>query len=76
VAPGAANSGGVTYFNASLNLLFNPNLEHSRQGHYWSTFDVLTNVFAAEALRELAIFAEQLGDTGQALQWRQVCDIS
>ena len=40
VAPGAAAAGGVPYFNQSLRLLFNPNLEHSRLGHYWSTFDV------------------------------------
>lgn len=31
-APAAANVGGVPYFNATLGLLFNPNLEHSRLG--------------------------------------------
>lgn len=40
VSPGAQAAGGVPYFNQSLRLLFNPNLEHSRLGHYWSTFDV------------------------------------
>jgi hypothetical protein len=38
VAPGASMAPvGPAYFNASLGLLFNPNLEHSRDGVYWST---------------------------------------
>lgn len=45
VAPGAATEAGVLYFNSS-GLMFNPNLEHSRCGHYWTTFDILTNSFA------------------------------
>jgi hypothetical protein len=58
----------VPYFNATLGLLFNPNLEHSRLGHYWSTFDVLTNAFAAEALRTMAGLAARLGRP-QAARW-------
>ena len=68
-APHAANVGGVPYFNATLGLLFNPNLEHSRLGHYWSTFDVLTNTFAAEALRQMAGVAAAMGDGAQATAW-------
>lgn len=69
-APSAVNVGGVPYFNASLGLLFNPNLEHSRLGHYWSTFDVLTNTFAMEALRQMALQAVQNGDPDQAAAWQ------
>eukprot|EP00039_Didymoeca_costata_P007405 m.99424 g.99424 ORF g.99424 m.99424 type:complete len:763 (+) comp13674_c0_seq11:167-2455(+) len=52
--------GGVLYWNQSLNLLWNPNLEHSRLGSYWSCYDLLTNSFAAEGLRNLAIVASYL----------------
>jgi hypothetical protein len=73
VSPGAklAANGAVPYFNATLNLLFNPNLEHSRCGVYWSTYDVLTNAFAAEALRGMAAIAAAEGDARQAAAWER-----
>ena len=63
---------GPAYFNATLGLLFNPNLEHSRCGVYWSTFDSLTNSFAAEALRGMAAIAIALGAAPQAATWLSV----
>ena len=76
VATGARCAGGAgpAYFNASLGLLFNPNLEHSRCGVYWSTFDVLTNAFALEALRGMSLVADALGHGAQASVWRDVRD--
>ena len=50
VKPGATAEGGVPYYNHTLRLLFNPNLEHSRLGHYWSTFDVRRRSIAPRAL--------------------------
>eukprot|EP00047_Mylnosiga_fluctuans_P011269 m.20350 g.20350 ORF g.20350 m.20350 type:complete len:544 (-) comp3523_c0_seq2:106-1737(-) len=60
----------IPYFNATLQLLWNPNLEHSRAGHYWSCYDVLTNQFAVEALRRMAAFATARGDVTTAARWQ------
>lgn len=64
-----ATGGGVLYWNASLSLLWNANLEHSRLGSYWSCYDQLTNSFAAEGLRVLAVAAKSLGKTADATLW-------
>ena len=67
LAPGAKSfgrppiGGNVTYWNETLLLLWNPNLEHSRLGSYWSAYDALTNAFAAEGLRCLSEAAGRLG---------------
>jgi len=61
--------GAPAYFNATLGLMFNPNLEHSRCGVYWSTYDVLTNTFAAEALRGMAAMAAALGEPARSAAW-------
>ena len=53
------HGGGVLYWNESLGLLWNANLEHSRLGSYWSCYDALTNSFAAEGLRVLAWVRKQ-----------------
>ena len=64
VAPGATlpHPGAPAYFNSTSGLLLNPNLEHSRCGVYWTSYDVLTNAFAAEALRGMAALASALGE--------------
>jgi hypothetical protein len=64
-----AVGGGVLYWNASLSLLWNPNLEHSRLGSYWCSYDQLTNSFAAEGLRVLGVAATALGETEDAKLW-------
>ena len=61
--------GGVLYWNETLSLLWNPNLEHSRLGSYWSCYDQLTNSFAAEAMRVLAVAATRLGKPEDATLW-------
>jgi hypothetical protein len=71
--PSHPKAGGhVLYWNSSLSLLWNPNLEHSRLGSYWSCYDTLTNVFAAEGLRVLAVAAHALGEPADAAMWTEL----
>lgn len=72
LAPGACTRAGVPYINATNQLLWNPNLEHSRLGHYWSTYDCLTQSMAVGALDGLAAVAELLQHAAQADAWRSV----
>jgi hypothetical protein len=71
VAPGATlpHPNAPLYYNSTLGLLLNPNLEHSRDGVYWTSFDVLTNTFAVEALRGMAALADNQGDRNHASAW-------
>jgi hypothetical protein len=61
--------GGVMYWNESLSLVWNPNLEHSRLGSYWSCYDQLSNSFAAEGLRVLSKAAMALSKPADAALW-------
>ena len=65
-----AKGGGVPYWNATLGLLWNPNLEHSRLGSFWSCYDTLTNSFAVAGLEALATAAAELGNTADADTWQ------
>ncbi|MBQ9467619.1 MAG: hypothetical protein IJU52_01265 [Clostridia bacterium] len=58
------------YYNDALDLIFNPSLEHSRKGRYWQSYDLITNVFASQALRELSAIAEKTGDSASAEKWK------
>ena len=61
---------GGTYYNEELKLLLNPNLEHTRvdakEGLFtsvggtgmWEAYDLLTNVFASQALYMLSEYAK------------------
>lgn len=68
---GQLHGGNVLYWNSTLSLLWNPNLEHSRLGSYWSCYDTLTNAFAAEGLRVLSSVATQLKYTEDVQMWDQ-----
>ncbi len=57
------------HYNEKMNLLFNPSLEHSRKIRYWQSYDLLTNVFASQALYELSPIAKALGDGETADKW-------
>jgi aspartate aminotransferase-like enzyme len=57
------------YWNDTLSLLWNPNLEHSRASSYWSCYDQLTNTFAVEGLRALSTAATRLGNEPEAARW-------
>ena len=65
--------GGVLYFNDTLQLLWNPNLEHSRLGSYWSAYSALENAHAAEGFRCLAEAASRLQrPPAEAQLWTQL----
>jgi hypothetical protein len=49
--------------NETLNLIFNPALEHSRDYHYWADYDLIANTFAEEALRLMADAAIRAKDS-------------
>lgn len=49
--------------NETLNLIFNPALEHSRDYHYWADYDLISNAFAEEALRLMANAAIRANDS-------------
>jgi hypothetical protein len=57
---------------AVLNLPIFPPQHLEYTGHYWSTFDVLTNTFAAEALRQMAAIALWQNDQIQADAWQSL----
>jgi len=74
VAPGATlpHPNAPLYYNSTLGLLLNPNLEHSRDGLYWTCYDVLTNSLALEALRGMAALAKSQGDHDHNSAWLNV----
>lgn len=50
------------YYNEEMSLILSPSLEHSRLGRYWIAYDLITNVFASQALYELSKIANKLND--------------
>ena len=53
----------------SNGLMRNPYFEHSREGRKWNAYDLITNVFASQALYEMSLFAANYGDTASATKW-------
>ena len=51
-------------------LIHNFCLEHSREGRYWDTWDILTQSWACRGLRLLTKVAEKRGDAVNAKRWR------
>ena len=52
-----------------LGLVRNVCLEHSREGRYWDTYDILTQSFAGAALESMAAVARRRGDGVHANRW-------
>ncbi|MHB0997597.1 MAG: hypothetical protein ACYC27_00005 [Armatimonadota bacterium] len=50
-------------------LIHNFCLEHSREGRYWDTWDILTQSWACRGLRLLSKVADRRGDTVNAKRW-------
>ncbi len=50
-------------------LMQNPYFEHSREGRKWNAYDLITNVFASQALYEMSAFATAYGDSASAAKW-------
>src|SRR5262245_16259726 len=59
------------YLNSTLNLVRNPILDDEG---YHNTYDLLTNVFVSQSLRELAPLAERLDDPADAQRWSAVSE--
>ncbi len=55
----------------TTNLVRNPCFEHSRQDRYWDTYDLLTQVFTAEAWREMIPIARARGDWAHVVRWQR-----
>ncbi|MBR3844902.1 MAG: endonuclease/exonuclease/phosphatase family protein, partial [Clostridia bacterium] len=56
------------YLHDKYDLLFNESLEHSRDGDYWQAYDLLTNVYASQALHEMADYFKT-SDPANAKKW-------
>ncbi len=65
---------GMPYLNIdtslSTDLVRNPCFEHSREGRFWDTYDLLTQVFTAEAWRKMIPIAKARGDIAHVHKWR------
>lgn len=59
------------YIDADLKLMRNDSFEHSREGRYWNSYDLITNVFASQALHELSTVALDMQDDASAQQWAE-----
>ena len=59
------------YIDADLKLMRNDSFEHSREGRYWNSYDLITNVFASQALHELSTVALDMQDETSAQQWAE-----
>ncbi|WP_142110938.1 hypothetical protein [Rarobacter incanus] len=60
------------YLDSDLQLMFNKDFEHSRRHYHIPTFDLMTNVFASQALHELSKLAADLpGQSTRAENWAQ-----
>lgn len=57
------------YISDEYNLMRNDSFEHSREGRYWKSYDLITNVFASQALYELSALAKEFGDSDSAIKW-------
>ncbi|MBI2297737.1 MAG: hypothetical protein HYU66_02080 [Armatimonadetes bacterium] len=55
---------------ADVGLVRNVSLEHSRDGRFWDTYDILTQSFVAAALTDMARLAERRGDQAATERWR------
>ena len=58
------------WYTTTTDLVRNPSFEHSRQGRFWDTYDLLTQVFTAESWRELIPIARARGDMAHVYKWQ------
>ncbi len=54
----------------SLNLIQNISFEHSREGRYWHTWDLLTQCVVGASLETMIQIAERRGDSKHSLRWQ------
>ncbi len=60
------------YFHEN-NLLLNPSLEHSRDGRYWYSYDLLTNTYASQGWHEMSLYFAQKNPE-KAKVWGEAAD--
>ena len=64
----------VPYLNINTSLttdlVRNPSFEDSREGRFWDTYDLLTQVFTAESWREMIPVAKARGDMAHVDKWQ------
>lgn len=53
------------------NLIYNSNLEHSRENYFLTTYDMLAQSFIAQSLREMIRVAETRKDTAHVKAWSE-----
>jgi hypothetical protein len=53
------------------NLIYNSNLEHSRESYFLTTYDMLAQSFIAQSLREMIKVAQARGDAARAQSWAE-----
>ncbi len=56
------------YLHDKYDLIFNESLEHTRDGSYWQAYDLVTNVYASQALHELSEYFKT-SDPTNAKKW-------
>ncbi len=54
---------------SEYDLMYNESFEHSRDGSYWQSYDLVTNVYASQALHELAEYFKD-SDPANAKKWQ------
>ncbi len=58
------------YLRDDKDLLYNESFEHSREGSYWQSFDLVTNVYGSQALHEMAEYFKTL-DPANSKKWQE-----
>ncbi len=65
---------GLYYINEETGLLYNPSYEHSRNGRYWRAYDLITNVFASEAMHKMSEVAKLYGTDTDSGKYQMYAD--
>lgn len=63
------------YISDEYKLMRNDSFEHSREGRYWKSYDLITNVFASQALYELSLLAKDFSDDELSKKWLDASSI-
>jgi len=61
----------MTGESALGNLIYNSNLEHSRENYFLTTYDMLAQSFIAQSLREMIKVAQSRGDAVREASWTE-----
>ncbi|HEX5276018.1 MAG TPA: hypothetical protein VFW34_12185 [Candidatus Rubrimentiphilum sp.] len=61
---------GPVYFDPKFGLIRNHYFEHYREGRFWDTYDILTQSYVAQSLRDMIPIALSRGDTAHAKKWQ------